>query len=92
MPWVDTERCTSCGRCVQVCPKEAISMGEDNKAHIDQKLCNKCGRCILECPVRATRPNSENPSLVGGGGSFPRMEGRGRRANHGAVDREDSFL
>jgi Fe-S-cluster-containing hydrogenase component 2 len=65
MPWVDNKKCIGCGRCVQICPKQAISMDKDNKAHIDQKLCNKCGRCILECPVRATKPYSENPSLVG---------------------------
>lgn len=49
--FVDPDRCTACGACVEVCPNGAISIGEI--ACIDQRKCIGCGRCIAECPQRA---------------------------------------
>ncbi len=49
--------CKGCGRCVEACPKHAISLGtEINQAsglmpvHIDRGLCNNCTLCISACP------------------------------------------
>ena len=47
-----TERCTNCGECLQACPIEAISAGEE-KPGIDPDLCTDCGTCSDICPVRA---------------------------------------
>lgn len=48
--------------CMEVCPKEAISM-VDGHAYIDQDKCIKCGKCIAICPYHAimkrVRPCSE---------------------------------
>lgn len=49
--FVDSDRCTACGVCVEVCPNGAISIGEI--ACIDQRKCIGCGRCIAECPQSA---------------------------------------
>ena len=38
--------------CMEVCPKEAISM-VDGHAFIDQDKCIKCGKCIAICPYHA---------------------------------------
>ena len=46
---VDTEKCTGCGICVDVCPVEAIKL-ENDKAKIDNDTCMDCGACIGECP------------------------------------------
>ena len=49
---VDAEKCTACGECVESCPLEAITMGEDS-AVIDEETCGDCGACIDVCPVEA---------------------------------------
>ena len=38
---------------MNVCPKNAISVGRDGKSVIDQEKCVKCGRCLNQCPYNA---------------------------------------
>ena len=49
---VDLEKCTGCGTCAEVCPVEAIKIGND-KAQIDEEECVDCGTCVEECPEGA---------------------------------------
>lgn len=49
--------CKGCGRCIEACPKHAITMGtEINQTsglipiHIDEATCNACGLCVTACP------------------------------------------
>lgn len=50
------DRCKQCGLCVAVCPKGAISFGEEiNKAGyrftiVDHEKCIACGMCYATCP------------------------------------------
>ena len=46
---IDSEKCTGCGVCVDVCPLEAISLN-DGIAVIDEDSCTECGLCVDECP------------------------------------------
>ncbi|HVN96091.1 MAG TPA: glycyl-radical enzyme activating protein [Syntrophorhabdaceae bacterium] len=46
------ERCVGCGRCIAVCPVNAIEMGE-GKVHTDRNLCTACGHCVDVCPEEA---------------------------------------
>jgi len=46
---VDSEKCTGCGVCVDVCPLEAISLN-DGMAVIDEDTCTDCSLCVNECP------------------------------------------
>ena len=52
------EACRGCiaHRCMNVCPRGAISL-VDHKAHIDQKKCVSCGRCLNVCPYDAITKN-----------------------------------
>jgi len=50
---VASERCTGCGRCVEVCPTGAITLGADGKAHVRAAVCRGCGLCVEECPQQA---------------------------------------
>jgi ferredoxin len=44
-----TEDCVACGSCVDECPVEAISEGDDIYV-IDPELCTDCGSCVDACP------------------------------------------
>ncbi len=44
--------CIGCGKCVKVCPYEAITL-ENNLAYIDAKKCRLCRKCAPECPTNA---------------------------------------
>jgi len=47
---VDPERCDGCGRCVEVCPTGAMTVGDDGKAHVEASRCRGCGACVQRCP------------------------------------------
>ena len=40
--------CTKCGRCVSACPKNAISIIND-EWYLDRSLCDGCGKCVEAC-------------------------------------------
>ena len=43
------ERCTGCGRCVEVCPSHAVKI-VDGISATDRNVCTVCGACVPECP------------------------------------------
>ena len=53
-----SSKCTGCGRCVDVCPKKAIHVGQIEEggkyiAITDRDLCVDCGACVKVCPADA---------------------------------------
>jgi ferredoxin len=50
---IDRSACNGCGRCVQVCPYNAIEIDNNGKAVIDQTLCKQDGLCVRACPQNA---------------------------------------
>lgn len=52
MAYVISEKCTSCGKCKDVCPVEAVSKGEKHYI-IDVETCINCGQCVDECGAEA---------------------------------------
>lgn len=55
--FIDPDRCTACGICLDYCPAEAISVasGEDDTAYVSEELCFECGLCrrLDVCPADA---------------------------------------
>jgi len=65
LPIVDEDKCTACGDCIDVCPKDLFSLqpishrlwvscnNQDNmnesEAHCEV-ACNACGRCVMDAP------------------------------------------
>ena len=51
------EECCGCTACYAICPKEAISMVEDEEGfeypQIDERKCVRCYQCIKVCPIKA---------------------------------------
>jgi NAD-dependent dihydropyrimidine dehydrogenase PreA subunit len=52
--WIDSQRCTGCGACMEVCPTGALYL-VDGKAMVDQALCRGCEACVTACPAGAIR-------------------------------------
>lgn len=49
----DPDKCTGCGRCVEVCPHAVFSV-EGKKARLgDRDLCMECGACARNCAFAA---------------------------------------
>jgi NAD-dependent dihydropyrimidine dehydrogenase PreA subunit len=49
---VNTELCTGCGTCVEICSNGAMQL-IDNLAVLDQAACTQCQSCVDACPVGA---------------------------------------
>lgn len=48
--WMDRARCTECGRCVEVCPTEAVDLAN---FRIRKEACIRCFSCHHNCPEGA---------------------------------------
>lgn len=50
-----SDACRGClaHRCQDVCPRDAITLDERQKAHIDKTKCVNCGKCAQVCPYFA---------------------------------------
>lgn len=63
---LDKKSCTGCGACYNICPKQCISMSEDEEGFlypdINTQICVHCNMCKHVCPVENGR-NEEIGSL-----------------------------
>lgn len=58
IPVVNETQCTGCGKCVSVCPVEAMTIVSSNdphqhnkkKAKLNEEICLGCGVCVRSCP------------------------------------------
>ena len=59
----DKDKCCGCHACINICPKNAITMETDIGGFkypvIDQSKCIKCGMCKKVCPVLINKVNSK---------------------------------
>ncbi|HKI50218.1 MAG TPA: 4Fe-4S dicluster domain-containing protein, partial [Desulfobacteria bacterium] len=57
-PETDEDTCIQCGRCVETCPTEAVSL--DESVTTDRWRCIICFACIKNCPTGARQMKDEN--------------------------------
>ena len=51
---IETEKCVSCGDCVEVCPYEALQLTSTPRvAEVNADKCSGCGACAVVCPTLA---------------------------------------
>lgn len=61
LPEIQTETCTGCGKCVQICPVEAMTLVSANDpaqpkrlhAKLNAEICLGCGLCVRACPKQS---------------------------------------
>jgi uncharacterized Fe-S center protein len=53
-PTIAAKTCTACGRCVPMCPADAIIWREE-KAWIEEEKCIGCGECLAMCRFGAVK-------------------------------------
>lgn len=68
-PVVDPLRCRGCGRCVEICPFEAVGLKQNPDGSFTSEVyrhnCVGCGGCVGRCPVTAMdMPYFSNRLLV----------------------------
>jgi NAD-dependent dihydropyrimidine dehydrogenase PreA subunit len=50
---LDTEKCTGCGRCTEVCPHGVFIVKKGKAKIIDSDACMECGACSKNCSYDA---------------------------------------
>ena len=71
LPVIDEETCNGCGKCVNACPVEAMTLVSSNdpakpklkKARLNEEICLGCGVCVRTCSLESIRLKSR-PSRV----------------------------
>ena len=52
------ERCSGCGRCLEVCPRKVFAKNGKTVRIVDRDSCIECGACMMNCSFGAIRVNS----------------------------------
>ena len=72
IPRIDRDLCNGCGKCVSVCPVEAMTLVSANdpthpkrkKARLNEQLCLGCGVCVRVCSAHAIRLESRPERVI----------------------------
>lgn len=49
----NSEKCTGCGMCIEVCPHGVFEIADGKAAALDRDACMECGACAKNCPFSA---------------------------------------
>ena len=65
----DKKKCCGCGACMQICPKNCITMRADNEGFlypvVDTSVCVQCGACEKVCPFNSVYEQQKPISTYG---------------------------
>ena len=50
---MNSDKCTGCGICIEVCPHNVFMMNKGKSAIADKDSCIECGACVKNCPFNA---------------------------------------
>jgi len=83
VPEVDTDKCTGCGKCGQLCQYSAITCIK-GKVLVFEELCHSCGGCMAICPEGAITEKQRKIGIAEFGKSNGIYFGHGK-LNIGAI-------
>lgn len=49
----NSDKCTSCGMCLEVCPHRVFERSGNKIAIVNRDACMECGACARNCPFNA---------------------------------------
>jgi ferredoxin len=72
LPVIHERTCNGCGKCVDTCPVEAMSLVSANdplhrkkkKARLNEEICLGCGLCVKNCPERSVQLTSRPERVI----------------------------
>jgi ferredoxin len=72
IPQITEENCNGCGKCVALCPVEAMTLVSSNdpekpnrkKAKLIQDICLGCGVCLTGCDKKAIELHSRKERVI----------------------------
>jgi ferredoxin len=72
IPVVEEEKCNGCGKCVDVCPVEAMTLVSANdpnkpgmkKARLNEDICLGCGVCVRSCTTEGIHLESRHSRVI----------------------------
>jgi ferredoxin len=72
LPEIDESDCTGCGKCVNICPVEAMTLISANDpkktkrkiARLDADICLGCGLCVRACPTKAITLKQRDKGVI----------------------------
>jgi Pyruvate/2-oxoacid:ferredoxin oxidoreductase delta subunit len=72
IPVISEDKCDGCGKCISLCPVEAMSLVSSNdpvhplrkKAKLDPKTCLGCGVCLNGCRKKALELKSRETRVI----------------------------
>ncbi len=72
IPAINETTCNGCGKCVEVCPVEAMTLVSANDPHnpkrkvacLNEEICLGCGLCVRECPTKSITLLSRSERVI----------------------------
>ena len=86
---IDENKCTGCGRCIEICPGGIIKKNPDHKAFLKRPQdCWSCGSCMKVCSAEAVFMYL--PVELGGRGGRMTLQRNGSRMEWTVTRRDGS--
>ena len=50
---IDSEKCTGCGECIDICPSEVLELQDEKSVPVNAEECVGCESCMEVCEQEA---------------------------------------